>query len=215
LIATLLFAAAAAAAQPKCAYEYCAKAKPDITACKCYGEDEMFTVSVRRGGRIVHERRYDVVNFVNPEIEIRQLDLDADGRHEIIVAALLGMSNGMGVSYWSLIIVDGRTGQAAELDVQEYGEGILRREAGGQYTVLKTSWEWLDHRHDYFVARPYAYKGGELVAQKARGMWIRRYLFSFERERGRGCRDAAVAHRCPGEWLRKAKAVTWIDAQKP
>lgn len=215
MIAALLLAAAAGASQPACAYEYCAKAKPDVTACKCYGEDDSdgkYTLRIRRGNKIVHESRHDAVNFVNEEIEAHRLDLDADGRPEIVFAHMLGMSNGMGVRYWNLAILDGRTGSVSQLDVVEYGKGTLRRERDGHYTLLETSWDGLDGAHLYFVARPYAYARGALVPQKRRGMWIRRYLFSFERERGRGCRnDPNPAHGCPGEWLRKAKAVTWID----
>ncbi|HKO56998.1 MAG TPA: hypothetical protein VJ276_14070, partial [Thermoanaerobaculia bacterium] len=55
----------------------------------------------------------------------------------------------------------------------------------------------------YFVARPYKYERGALVPQKKRGMWRRRFLFSFERERGKG--------GGPGQWLKKAEKVKWVS----
>jgi len=203
IAAALLFAAST------CAYESCATAKPDIRACKCVDPENRFVIRIHRGDRLIHESRHEAVIPADAEIEALRLDLDADGRAEIIAAASLGMSNGLGVHYWAITIVDGRSGKAADIDVEDYGDGTFRREPDGRYTVLDTSWEWLDGAHLYFVARPYAYHDGALTPEKWRGMWIRRFLFSFERERA----NDTVSRTA--QWLRKAKAVTWADPQPP
>lgn len=202
------------AANTACAYEWCAKAKPDITACKCaHTDDDRATVRVRRGDRVIHESDHDTVIASDPGIGIVRLDLDGDGKREIIVSTSLGMSNGMGIEYWTLIILDGRTDRAVQLDVEEYGDGTFRREPDGRYTVLATAWEEIDGKHLYFVARPYAYHEGKLTPQKWRGMWVRRYLFSFEHERGWGpC--ALKIGSCTALWLRKAKVVKWMEPEK-
>ena len=66
-----------------------------------------------------------------------------------------------------------------------------------------------------FIARPYLYANAALVPVKSRGMWQRRFLSSFERERDRGCEnDRDWAGGCPAQWLRKARHVAWADPAK-
>lgn len=191
-----------------CVAEYCARAAPDFTACKCYPSEggTQHIVTIKRGGTVLYEGRRETVNFTTKEIEIFRKDLDADGKTEVIAADFSGMSNGMGVRYWTLAIVDGRTGATTDVPLVDYGDGSIRRESPGHYTILVTSWEWIGSGL-YFVARPYRYKDAKLLPEKARGMWRRRYLFSFERERGRGGN--------PRQWLRRATRVTWTDPPKP
>lgn len=184
-----------------CVAEYCARTAPDLSACKCYPpEGEQYVVTIRRGNTVLYEGRRDTVNFTTEAIEIFRRDLDNDGHAEVIAADFSGMSNGMGVSYWTLTIVDGRTETATAVPLVEYGEGIIRGS-----TILVTSWEWIGTGL-YFVARPYRYKDAKLLPEKSRGMWRRRYLFSFERERARGGN--------PRQWLRRATRVTWTDPPK-
>ena len=115
---------------------------------------------------------------------------------------------------WNLTILDGRTSSATVMSLVEYGDGSIRRERNGRYTVLKTSWEWMSD-HLYFVARPYVYARGTLTPAKSRGMWQRRFLFSFERERGRGCtHDRNGAGGCPGQWLERATHVPWSEPKE-
>lgn len=194
MILSLLFA---------CVAEYCAHAAPDLAACKCYPAEggPQYVVTIRRGGAVVYEGRRDTVNFTTKEIEVFRKDLDGDGHAEIIAADFSGMSNGMAVRYWTLAIVDGRTGATTDVPLVEYGDGSIRGS-----TILVTSWEWIGS-HLYFVARPYRYESGKLLPEKARGMWRRRYLFSFERERARG--------GSPKQWLRRATHVTWEDPPQP
>ncbi|HKO54737.1 MAG TPA: hypothetical protein VJ276_02595, partial [Thermoanaerobaculia bacterium] len=139
MIAALLLAAAVAS----CRAEYCAKTK-DVTACKCYGSDDAtYSLRIKRGTKTLYDAKQDVVNFENDTIEVRRLDLDADGKPEIIVADFAGMSNGMGVRYWNLIVLDGRTARASAMKVQDYGKGSFRKDNDGSYTILETSWDWM------------------------------------------------------------------------
>lgn len=188
LVAALLFAA------------NCAKTN-DITACKAYREDGSYTLRIERGGKTLYEEKEDGT-YGTDTIEVQQLDLEADGKPEIVAADFVTMSNGMGVQTWSLVILDGRSSKAITMKVEDYGKGSFRREKDGSYTILETSWDWMGPAL-YFVARPYKYERGELVPQKQRGMWRRRFLFSFQRERGQG--------GGPGQWLKKAERVPWAS----
>jgi hypothetical protein len=146
---------------------------------------------------VVYEGSREAITIGRGKIEAFRRDLDDDGRAEIIVADHAGMSNGMGVEYWNLTIIDGRSGASIVTPLVEYGDGVIQRR-----TILVTAWEWMGG-HLYFVARPYLYANGTLRPDKARGMWRRRYLFSFQRERNAG--------GSPRQWLKRASHVAWSD----
>lgn len=179
---------------------HCAKTH-DITACKSDRHDGSYTLRIERGGKTLYEGKEDST-YGTDTIEVHQLDLDADGKAEIVAADFVTMSNGMGVQTWNLVILDGRSGKAATIKVEDYGKGSFQREKDGSYTILETSWDWMGPAL-YFVARPYEYEHGQLVPQKQQGMWRRRFLVSFQRERGEG--------GGPGQWLKKAERVKWVS----
>lgn len=188
MIAALLLAAAL-----HCRVEHCATAK-DVTACKCYGDDPGYALVVRRGEKVLF-RKEQVGLFGQEQVEVQRLDLDHDGAEEIVVADLFNVGQGIGVHFWTLVILDGRTNKPTTLEVYDYGPGSIREDG----TILETSWEWIGKAF-YFLARPYTYANGELKPQSF--MWRRRFLFSFERER------AEHGNR-PGVWLKKAEKVPW------
>ena len=178
----------------------CAKAPPDISACKELAE-ETYVFVIRRGATVLYRATREFMNFGfgSGSVEVFLRDLDADGHAEIVAADFQGMSNGISICYWTVTIIDGRTSAALSVPVEDYGEGTLRRDG-----LLVSKWEWIGD-HFYFVGRPYRYEHGKLVAGKT--MWQRRYLFSFERERNR----SAVAR--PGQWLKRAARVPWRDPE--
>jgi hypothetical protein len=163
-----------------------------VKACKTFGDEQAGrTLRITRAGKLLYQRN-EPDSMMLDDIDVQQRDLDGDGAKEIVAADVLTVSNGMGVTVWTLVIIDGRTNKATTLQVEDYGPGSVRKDG-----VLETSWEWIDG-HLYFIARPYKYEHGALVKQKT--MWQRRYLFSFQRERGKGG---------PAQWLKKATKVPW------
>jgi len=190
VILALLFALA-------CHEQKCARTG-DIVACTCIpDEDAGYVVRIRRGGKTLYEARRDGIDFGGYDIEVFRKDLDGDGHAEIVACDLAGMSNGMSVQSWNLTILDGRTGAATVMPLNDYDKGLVQRPL-----IRITSWEWIGD-HLYFIARPYTYRNGALHPAKEKGMWRRPYLFSFERERGQGGK--------PSVWLKRADHVAWSD----
>lgn len=190
MIRNVLFALAALS-QPDCV-----RAAHGVVACKELAEAG-YVLNIRRGDRLLYSARREP-----GPLEVFLRDLDADGRAEIVAADSGGTSNGLGIHYWDVTIVDGRTAAAIAVPIQDYGPGSLRRDG-----LLVTHWEWIGD-HLYFVSRPFRYERGKLTHRNT--MWQRRLLYSFQEERFRGC-GQDPAKGCPGQWLRKATAVPWRD----
>ncbi len=137
-----------------------------------------------------------IVALANGTTATLRQDLDGDGHAETITATLLTSSNGIGIQNWTLTIVDGRTGRSSVTEVQDFSRDLIRGA-----TVMVTSWEWIGG-HLYFVARPHVYVNAALHPDKKRGMWRRRYLLSFQRERNSPGSTSA-------QWLERAAHVAW------
>ena len=137
-----------------------------------------------------------LVALENGTTETFRRDLDGDGRAETITATLLTSSNGIGIQNWTLTIVDGSTGASSVTALQDFSRDLIHGR-----TVMVTSWEW-SGGHLYFVARPHVYADGALHPDKKRGMWRRRYLLSFQRERNDPRSTSA-------QWLERAAHMAW------
>ena len=135
-----------------------------------------------------------------------EADLDDDGALEHIVANHDAVSNGLGVSYWTLFLLDdGRGTPALSIPVEEFGpEGGSFAEDEG---LVLWATEWL-HGPDpsgrrgpglYFVGRPFRLAGGRLAPAADLPIRARRLLDSFARERSTGT---------PVQWLTDRRAET-------
>lgn len=194
MIALLLTMALAA----PCRERQCAR-DGDVTACTCLAGDEgAYVVTIRRGGKLLYRGVREFPTFGRAPILLLRRDLDGDGHREIVAADFAGASNGMAVESWNLTIVDGKTNAATVTPSSDFSAGLVR-----DRSVLITSWEWIGE-HLYFVWRPYAYAGGALHPDKAHGMWRRRFLNSFARQR-------AAGKGTPAQWIERAEHVAWTD----
>lgn len=114
--------------------------------------------------------------------EVADVDLDADGVRETVVAALVNVSNGLGVDTWQLTIIDGGGEQLTRFVTEHYGEGTFATPGDGRCELLVTTWEYL---HDqlrgegcYLTARRFEYREGGLVPVIGE-VAARRLLYSF------------------------------------
>lgn len=190
----------------------CVSLGNDFKLCKYYREDEdtaYFAVEKRNAeiGRWAATPTYTGVGY-----EALTGDLDGDARLELVVANHDGTSNGLGVSTWTIYILpDPREHDFREplrMTVREYGTcGTFVARPGGSAThILATDWEWGADPQDrrgyglYFVGRWFRYADGRLLPV-ARPVLARRYLFSFQDERGMTSGDP----RAPYRWLRNLR----------
>ncbi len=108
--------------------------------------------------------------------EVVEADLDGDGAKEVMVAALVGVSNGMAAASWQLAILDGVTRAPRVVKLDEYGEGSFVQAAKG-CDLLRTEWRWLfDQKRGsglYFTGRRFRYGRGQLKGEG--GILIRRW----------------------------------------
>jgi hypothetical protein len=115
--------------------------------------------------------------------DARAADLDGDDRPEQVVAWLTAVSNGIGVTYWTVAIFGPDADAPTVFDVEEYGEGSLLAADRG-CTLLATAWDDLTDPLRgwglYFTGRRYRWAGGALVPT-AEPVLARRLLDSFER----------------------------------
>ena len=145
------------------------------------------------------------------DFEVLHGDLDGDRKPELIVANHDATGNGMGVSLWTIAIfpdTDFRSFQfPLTFSVKEYGSVGTFVPVAGHVNILTTNWvSGADRRRGgglYLVGEWWRYKSGELVPLN-RNAIARRYLFSFERERG----ETMKSDRIPYRWLSNRSATT-------
>ena len=147
------------------------------------------------------------------DFEVLHGDLDGDRQPELIVANHDGTGVGLGVSAWTIAIFPNDDFRSFQLpltfNVQEYGSFGNFVPAAEHVNILTTRWvSGADRRRGqglYLVGQWWRYKSGELMPLN-RNAIARRYLFSFERERG----ETLESDRKPYRWLtnRSTTAVT-------
>ncbi len=134
--------------------------------------------------------------------DIRLVDLGAMRA----VATLGAISNGLGVSSWTIDLVPPRSGApVASFSVQEFvPEGRSTETRAGQTVFWATEW-WSGPDPDgrrregtYLVGRPFVLTPGGLVPAARLAIRARRMRTDFRTERGG-----------PVRWLRDGRAVTW------
>jgi hypothetical protein len=117
------------------------------------------------------------------EVDAHRIDLDGDGRPEIVTTIPIEVQNHHGWEARRAVIIDDQGSFAASFDVSQWGEGSLVEAPDGACDVLATSWEWLVHPREgegmYFVGRRLAWARGAL-APRAR-IAVRRFRTYFHR----------------------------------
>ena len=121
-----------------------------------------------------------------------RIDLDGDGKRELVVGVMTTESNGIGISLWrvSVIGVDARTHRTKLLDtveLQNYGDtsGFFRLPDRPGCRLLASEWKWgNDPRRGtgmYVHGRWLRWTGRAFETDPSLRRLRRRYLFGFER----------------------------------
>ena len=180
-----------------CARSRCIDLPDGRRVCTCT-QDSGGTIRVEQDGRTVHQWPADYSLTGAPEsLRAVRGDLDGDGRPELIVVEWMDMSNGLGIRYYRLSILDGTNPDRAPLRVNvddfEPDGSFVRPASGGPCRLLATNWRELrDPRRGegmYFTGQWMRYRGGRLEHDLQRPLVVRRLLNSFDR----GVRGAPLA----------------------
>ena len=183
---------------------HCVTLPKGIRICKLLSDDKD-TFLVERDGRSVGTWPGSTYLAETSDFEVLAGDLDNDRKPELIVANHDGTSNGLGVDYWTIFIFPDpeflEFTAPLSFSVEEYGSFGTFVTSGGRVNILATSWVWSKDRKRgfgiYLVGQWWRYQSGELQPLLARPIIARRYLFSFERERGNTTRLDQI----PFQWL--------------
>lgn len=145
---------------------------------------------------------------------LTRVDLDGDGSREDVLSALQGVSNGLGVEWWSHVVLQNGK-PVAHFSSADFGAHDLVQQARGCALMLvTTSWRRDQLRGDglYFVAQLHRLERGALRGVEREV--VRRYTVRFEAQRFREL-DRPVAERELLTWFSDSGAFVWPEPFEP
>jgi hypothetical protein len=193
-----------------CHKSACSEVDGNYSVCLCFTGPDNQNFFILYKGQTEIGKWPARVFMGSTEFEVMTVDLDNDGQKELVVTNLANYSMGMAVMYWDVAILRiGRTFVSPlQFEVSDYGKGtFLKTDAGGPCKILVT--EWLSAKSPqgreglYFTGRMFEYSGGSLQPIINSFFLARRFLSSFQSERGRA--NTEYAHGAPLIWLRNSK----------
>ncbi len=137
-------------------------------------------------------------------------DLDVDGRPEVVLVSLEGVSNGMGVTYSTAYIFDGASvgssSKPISFSLQEFGasENFIFDRASQRTEILISYWAEYSSIEPkrrpgvYLVGKWFRYRAGKLEPVLEKPTLARRLLNSFAAERD----NTWFENRRPFTWLK-------------
>lgn len=158
--------------------------------------DDKWLMTIERQNKIIIEWEDSAIGTAwEGTFDVLVGDLDGNKLDELIIAELQGESNGFGRAYWKMFIIKdfdpNNPAQPIELEANVYGPKgtFIRKINSKKCNVLAAKWISLNHPErgwgTYLEAVLFDYNKGFLSAIPDKPRLIRRYLFSFEKERGR------------------------------
>lgn len=188
MLLPLLLAAAPFPAPSPVPLENCTQAacttSGEVRVCKCSAPNErsvdLLVVDRPDERRVIWAT--DTNRGAVTDFSVQQVDLDADGSPELVVASLMSVSDGMEIRSWEVSIVDGTE------DVVVHG---VAHDLPGDFVkgraLLLTEWTYqaVEKQPEpafVFVGREYEYRRGALAPTKS-PVLRRRYTAEFEQER--------------------------------
>ncbi len=144
------------------------------------------------------------------DVEAHAVDLDGDGKAEIVAAIPIELHNHEGWQSVRAVVLDDAGAFAASFDVAQWGTGSLVEDDRGGCDVLATSWEWLRHPLEgegmYFVGRRWAWRDGALEPRD--GEAARRFRTYFHVT----CDDCeGFGPQTPAAWLSGPETSWWPE----
>ena len=137
-------------------------------------------------------------------------DLDLDGTNEIVLVSMEGVSNGMGITFSTAYVFDGKTveshGRPISFSVEEFShkENFIYDSRAHRTNILITYWksyETIDPKRGwgmYLMGKWFRYRHGKLEPIATKPTLARRFLYSFAEERDNG----SFENREPYTWLK-------------
>ena len=182
-----------------CDAAYCTEVPPDPRICACLSEKEPtgiqilfeYPSGVIKKPWITNEVSY--VYFVTESFRLDAVDLNGDGKDELLFGAMSSQSNGIGIEYWTVWAID--EGQASDpIEVQDYGTmSFATRPHSSRSCQLLVSrwingWESSQGPGKYIVGRWYQFSKGEgrsggFFPRFDRPAVYQRYRFSLQQLR--------------------------------
>jgi hypothetical protein len=186
MLIALLLAATPFPPPAPTALEHCARAActtaDDVRVCKCLAPSEQavdLLVVDRPDERRVLWATSNHLGEVT-DFRVQRAELDGDGAPELIVASVMGESNGMAIRSWHVAIVDGKEDVAVQFVAHDFGFDALK---GASLLVTEWAWQGLEKENAlFFIGREFGYRAGALVPSKT-PVLRRRYTPEFEKER--------------------------------
>ncbi|MEO5859734.1 MAG: hypothetical protein ABIR33_12380, partial [Pyrinomonadaceae bacterium] len=141
-------------------------------------------------------------------------DLDADGSREIVLVSQEGVGNGMGITFSTVYIIEGRTdgsqARPVSFSIEEFGDGqnFIYNPRTRKTEILISYWESYDSIDRnrgwgmYLLGKWFRYRHRRLEPILSRPTLARRFLFSFADERDNG----GFENRWPHTWLTDRRA---------
>ena len=104
---------------------------------------------VTRNGEMVGKWESEVFLGETADYQVFKGDLDADGRDELVVANRNGVSNGMGVNYWTIAVtpfpLNTEKLNPVQFQTEDFSVGAMlvpRRKSGG-FDIMAANWQTL------------------------------------------------------------------------
>lgn len=161
-----------------------------------------FTFEVQVNARPVGDWEADGWSLTGFRVFSLDDDTEGGGPEHLVIANNDAVSNGLGVAYWTLYVLDATEPAlplASLIPVQEFGadgESFVPMDGG----LVLWATEWLqgpdpsEQRDEglYFIGRPFRIADGRLVPAMDLPIRARRFLNRFAAERGNGPPDPVV-----------------------
>ena len=147
--------------------------------CKCVPGDGEARPGIVVEGPGTRHLEWDVRTYLGEvnDFVVQSVELDGDGKPELVIASRANESSGMRVRDWELAIVDGQTDEVMHVLVQDWGPDSISASS----TLLLTEWA-MTGGHIVFTGREYGYESGRLAPCDA-PVRRRALTSAFEKER--------------------------------
>jgi len=168
----------------------CARLSNGLTVCQCTTSPQAADFVVQRNGREVQRWSDSYSGLFPQEVRVAAAHLDTGNVEDIVVATRNGLSNGMVRQYWTVCAINGANPASPPecVGVEDYGIMGYLVGTGQHCDLLETHWREGSEpsRGDglYLVGRWLRYDQGKFSPDPAQPLLARRYLYSFERDRG-------------------------------
>jgi len=182
------------------------------------GDDQPSTLSYVENDKSIRKWRAEANLGETDDFHVLTGDLRGDGRPLWIVANHEFSSQGIGVQFWSLHVLDPANPGNPPIfwSVSDFGPGSFARPRNPHRKgcdILVTDWvEGREPRRGgglYFVGKWFRLGRKDIEGHATRRPRVRRYLYSFEAERAISQDDGDLQRYqgSPAQWLRPGKAI--------